>query len=85
MTEERVKSPSVQILRASAKRVLKMAEAEIARQGGGAATIYTDTLKFAVRAAFGARRWPSFTRLVCSTSRDTRRNTLAGYRVVGAR
>jgi hypothetical protein len=43
MTEpERTRSPAYLALRASARRVLRLIEAEIARQGGGVATIYTD-------------------------------------------
>jgi hypothetical protein len=39
---ERTRSPAYLALRASARRVLRLVEAEIARQGGGVATIYTD-------------------------------------------
>ena len=39
---ERTRSPAYLALRASARRVLRLVEAEIARQGSGVATIYTD-------------------------------------------
>jgi hypothetical protein len=45
MTEERHQSPSFLTLRASSRRVLRLVEAEISRQGGGVATIYTDQLE----------------------------------------
>ena len=34
------------VLRASARRVLRLVESEIARQGGGAATVYADQLEY---------------------------------------
>ena len=42
---ERDLSPAYAALRASARRVLRLIESEIARQGGDVATIYTDQLE----------------------------------------
>jgi hypothetical protein len=39
---EKTRSPAYLALRASARRVLRLVEAEIARKGSGVATIYTD-------------------------------------------
>jgi hypothetical protein len=43
-----------QILRASTRRLLKFVESEIARRGGGCATIYNDMLEM-----IGSRRNPA--------------------------
>jgi hypothetical protein len=42
MVDERTKSPAYLALRASARRLLLFIETEVARQGGGAVTIYAD-------------------------------------------
>ena len=54
MTERNL-SPVYVVLRASARRVLRLIESEIARQGGSA-TILSTCLKFVARAASGDRR-----------------------------
>jgi len=52
MTEpDKVQSPAFLVLRASAHRVLRLIESELARQGGAGAVIYADQLELA-----GSRR-----------------------------
>jgi hypothetical protein len=42
---DRMKSPAYEVLRASSRRLLLFIETEIARQGGGSATIYPDQFR----------------------------------------
>ena len=53
---ERTRSPAYLMLRASARRVLRLVESEIARQGG-CATIFNDQFEFVAVAASIGRRW----------------------------
>lgn len=59
---EKTRSPAYLALRASARRVLRLVEAEIARQGSGVATIYTDQLRQSSGLSAGvgrdSRAWP---------------------------
>jgi hypothetical protein len=48
---ERAQSPAYQILRPSARRLLRFVESEIARHGGGRVTIFNDQLEM-----IGSRR-----------------------------
>jgi hypothetical protein len=69
---ERTRSPAYLALRASARRVLRLVEAEIARQGSGVATIYTDQFELC-----GSRRVyrPALAEI----------HALVGYLIAGAK
>ena len=55
---QRTQSPAFLALRASTKRVLRLVELEITRQGG-CATIFNDQFEIAATAGFTGMGWPN--------------------------